>query len=57
MLLSEKPHISIWRHNYNFIPLDYIYTCGTKEYLVIGRGKTPREAYINWNRLLLVLRG
>lgn len=49
---TAKPHISLRRHNYNFIPLDHIYTCDAKGYLAIGRGKTPREAYIDWSELL-----
>lgn len=53
---TAKPHISLRRHNCNFIPLDCIYTCDAKGYLAIGRGKTPREAYIDWSKILYLFK-
>lgn len=54
---TAKPHISIWRHNYSYIPANHIYKCSRSDKWMIGSGPTPMDAYLHWTRLLLVLKG
>lgn len=48
MSMRAKPHIKIWRNFRGEALWQCTGPCSLKRYDVIGRGKTPDEAFKDW---------